>query len=196
MLYLFIRLASVSHWLFGILLLVTSLSSLWAGEERLRTETYTLKALTLAEIEKLRDVILAPDQRLKLVPDKTDSKRLTLTHPDPAVLSAFVAMLRQVDYPRGCGPTRFIRMESASVEDATRALLERAKIEHPDLTAFPDPRTNRVFITGSDATRDWAEQFLKDYKGEQVGADQPATAPELKSEGIVKPQPESKVRPQ
>jgi len=32
-------------------------------------------------------------------------------------------------------------------------------------------------------------------KAEQGGADQPATAPELKSEGIDKPQPESKVRP-
>jgi hypothetical protein len=31
---------------------------------------------------------------------------------------------------------------------------------------------------------------------QQGGADQPATAPELKSEGKDKPQPESKVRPQ
>jgi hypothetical protein len=36
----------------------------------------------------------------------------------------------------------------------------------------------------------------KDLKSEQGGADQPATAPELKSEGKDKPQPESKVRPQ
>ncbi len=33
-------------------------------------------------------------------------------------------------------------------------------------------------------------------KFEQAGADQPATAPQLKSEGKDKPQPESKVRPQ
>jgi hypothetical protein len=33
-------------------------------------------------------------------------------------------------------------------------------------------------------------------RGKQGGADQPATAPELKSEGKDKPQPESKVRPQ
>jgi hypothetical protein len=35
----------------------------------------------------------------------------------------------------------------------------------------------------------------KDNKAEQGGADQPATAPELKSEGKDKPQPESKVAP-
>ena len=37
---------------------------------------------------------------------------------------------------------------------------------------------------------------VKIRNAEQGGADQPATAPELKSEGKDKPQPESKVRPQ
>ena len=37
---------------------------------------------------------------------------------------------------------------------------------------------------------------LEKRKSEQDGADQPATAPESKSEGNEKPKPESKVRPQ
>ena len=44
----------------------------------------------------------------------------------------------------------------------------------------------------------WGSQmpkFLEEAKSEQGGADQPTTAPELKSEGKDKPQPESKVAP-
>jgi hypothetical protein len=39
------------------------------------------------------------------------------------------------------------------------------------------------------------QQRQIEKQGQQGGADQPATAPELKSEGKDKPQPESKVRP-
>jgi hypothetical protein len=39
-------------------------------------------------------------------------------------------------------------------------------------------------------------RIIRLHKGEQDGADQPATAPVSKSEGKEKPKPESEVRPQ
>lgn len=50
----------------------------------------------------------------------------------------------------------------------------------------------RASITHMDAVIN----MLHNNQGEQGGADQPATAPELKSEGKDKPNPESEVRPQ
>ena len=67
-----------------------------------------------------------------------------------------------------------------------------------DVTKVPDYDSSNAAIIGrafEQALENPSTHTPKNQEAEQGGADQPATAPELKSEGNDKPQPESKLAP-
>jgi hypothetical protein len=83
-------------------------------------------------------------------------------------------------------------------------VMKRGRIAHPvSHDAAHEVSNGKLIDPESDEADAWLS--LEDFetrlrahlkkKAEQVGADQPTTAPELKSEGKDKPQPESKVAP-
>lgn len=148
---------------------------------------------------------------------KTDKQRKTVLQNSDEVFKYFAALIRRVDadsvgsYADDGPENRIVltdekgKVEHKIFDVSPPHLFLHWKIQDPAFSAEDALKEADVFLKQVDAfllisqLRVLKESYFEGNPnpfGEQDGADQPAAAPESKPKGEMKPQPESKVRPQ